>query len=206
MIMAACSQTGTNPFLQEWKTPYGIPPYDKIKTEDYIPALKAGLEEQNRELETILNNPEEPSFDNTVGVFELSGRTLSKVVGVLFNVNETDRTEVLDSIVEEATGLLTAHEDNISMNKEFFQRVKAVYESGQEGLTREQQMVLKKLFEGFTRNGVALDEQGQARMKEINQKIAAAQQKFGTNLLDENNAFKEKFGIPVSSYTVEMAR
>ena len=206
IIMAACAQTGTNPFLQEWKTPYGIPPYDKIKTEDYIPALKAGLEEQDKELEAILRNPEAPTFDNTIGAYELSGGILSKVVGVLFNVNETDRTEALDSVVELATGLLTAHEDEISMNREFFERVKAVYDSDQSGLTREQQVVLKKLYESFTRNGVALDEAGQAKMKEINQKIAAAQQKFGTNLLDENNAFKERFGVPVSAYSVEMAR
>ena len=206
IIMAVCAQTGTNPFLQEWKTPYGIPPYDKIKTEDYIPALKAGLEEQDKELEAILRNPEAPTFDNTIGAYELSGGILSKVVGVLFNVNETDRTEALDSVVELATGLLTAHEDEISMNREFFERVKAVYDSDQSGLTREQQVVLKKLYESFTRNGVALDEAGQAKMKEINQKIAAAQQKFGTNLLDENNAFKERFGVPVSAYSVEMAR
>ena len=206
IIMAACAQTGTNPFLQEWKTPYGIPPYDKIKTEDYIPALKAGLEEQDKELEAILRNPEAPTFDNTIGAYELSGGILSKVVGVLFNVNETDRTEALDSVVELATGLLTAHEDEISMNREFFERVKAVYDSDQSGLTREQQVVLKKLYESFTRNGVALDEAGQAKMKDINQKIAAAQQKFGTNLLDENNAFKERFGVPVSAYSVEMAR
>lgn len=99
---------------------------------------------------------------------------------------------------------MTEHEDNISMNKAFFERVKAVYDADQRGLTREQQMVLKKLYQSFTRNGVDLEEAAQARLKEINQKIAAAQQKFGTNLLAENNAFKEQFGLPVSSYTSEM--
>lgn len=204
-MMAACTQTRMNPFLAEWKTPYGIPPYEQIQNEDYIPAIQAGIDQQNKELEAILNNQEPPTFDNTVGAYEYSGTTLSKVVGVLFNVNETERTEALDSIVEVATRMLTEHEDEISMNKDFFSRVKAVHDADQSGLTREQQMVLKKLYESFTRNGVALDDAGQARMKEINRKIAAAQQKFGTNLLDENNAFKEKFGIPVSSYSVEMA-
>ena len=203
-MMSACTQTRTNPFLEEWDTPYGIPPFEKIQLSDYIPAVKAGIEEQNKELEAIINNPEAPTFENTVAAYELSGRTLSKTTAVLFNLQETEGSDEMNKVVEEATALMTEHEDNISMNKDFFQRVKAVNDADQSGLTREQQMVLKKLYQSFTRNGVDLDEAAQARIKEINQKIAAAQQKFGTNLLAENNAFKEKFGIPVSSYTSEM--
>ena len=203
-MMAACTQTKNNPFLEEWDTPYGIPPFEKIQLTDYIPAVKAGIEEQNKELEAILNNQDAPTFENTVAAYELSGRTLTKTTAVLFNLQETEGSDEMNKVVEEATALMTEHEDNISMNKAFFGRVKAVYEADQSGLTREQQMVLKKLYQSFTRNGVDLDEAAQARLKEINQKIAAAQQKFGTNLLAENNAFKEKFGVPVSSYTSEM--
>ena len=203
-MMAACTQTKNNPFLEEWNTPYGIPPFEKIQLADYIPAIKAGIEEQNKELEAILNNQEAPTFENTVAAYELSGKTLTKTAAVLFNLQETEGSDEMNKVVEEATTLMTEHEDNISMNKAFFGRVKAVHDADQSGLTREQQMVLKKLYQSFTRNGVDLDEAAQARLKEINQKIAAAQQKFGTNLLAENNAFKEKFGIPVSSYTSEM--
>lgn len=203
-MMAACTQTKNNPFLEEWDTPYVIPPFEKIQLTDYIPAVKAGIEEQNKELEAILGNQEAPTFENTVAAYELSGRTLTKTTAVLFNLQETEGSDEMNKVVEEATALMTEHEDNISMNKAFFGRVKAVYEADQSGLTREQQMVLKKLYQSFTRNGVDLDEAAQARLKEINQKIAAAQQKFGTNLLAENNAFKEKFGVPVSSYTSEM--
>lgn len=203
-MMAACTQTKNNPFLEEWNTPYGIPPFEKIQLTDYIPAIKAGIEEQNKELEAILNNQEAPTFENTIAAYELSGKTLTKTSAVLFNLQETEGSDEMNKVVEEATALMTEHEDNISMNKAFFGRVKAVYEADQSGLTREQQMVLKKLYQSFTRNGVDLDEAAQARLKEINQKIAAAQQKFGTNLLAENNAFKEKFGVPVSSYTSEM--
>lgn len=203
-MMAACTQTKNNPFLEEWDTPYGIPPFEKIQLADYIPAIKTGIEEQNKELETILNNQEAPTFENTVAAYELSGKTLTKTSAVLFNLQETEGSDEMNKVVEEATALMTEHEDNISMNKAFFERVKTVYEADQSGLTREQQMVLKKLYQSFTRNGVDLDEAAQARLKEINQKIAAAQQKFGTNLLAENNAFKEKFGVPVSSYTSEM--
>ena len=203
VMMAACTQN-KNPFLQEWDTPYGIPPFDKIQLSDYIPAVKEGIKQQKAELDAIINNQEAPTFQNTIAAYELSGDILDKVSNVLFNLQETEGSDEMNKIVEQATELITEHSDNISMDKKFFERVKAVYDADQSGLTREQQMVLKKLYQSFTRNGVDLDEESQARLKEINQKIAAAQQKFGTNLLAENNAFKEKFGVPVSSYTSEM--
>ena len=203
LAMTACTQT-KNPFLQEWDTPYGIPPFEKITLADYIPAVKAGIEQQEKELEAILNNPEAPTFKNTIDAYEQSGEILDKVTGVLYNLQETDGGDEMDKVAEEATELLTAHENSISMNKKFFERIKAIYDADQSALTREQQMVLKSLYKSFTRNGVDLDDASQERLKEINIKIAGLQQKFGTNLLAENNAFKEKFGIPVSSYTDEM--
>ena len=201
---AAASCSRNNPFLEEWNTPYGIPPFDEIQLSDYIPAVTAGIEQQKQELDAILTNPDAPTFDNTVAAYEYSGEILTKVSLVLFNLQETEGNEEMDKVVEEATALMTAHEDEMSMNKAFFERVKAVYDADQSSLTREQQMVLKNLYESFTRSGVALDEASQERLKDINQKIAAAQQKFGTNLLAENNAFKETFGVPVSAYPAEM--
>ncbi|MBO6249146.1 MAG: M3 family metallopeptidase [Bacteroidales bacterium] len=202
-MISACTQT-KNPFLQEWNTPYGIPPFEKITLEDYIPAVKAGIEQQEKELQAILDNPDAPTFQNTVEAFEFSGEILDKVTGVLYNLQETDGGEEMEKIAEEATELLTKHENAISMDRKFFDRVKVIYDADQSSLTREQQMVLKNLYKSFTRNGVDLDETSQERLKEINIKIAGLQQKFGTNLLAENNAFKDKFGIPVSSYTDEM--
>ena len=204
LSVAAASCSRNNPFLEEWNTPYGIPPFDDIQLSDYIPAVTAGIEQQKKELDAILANPDAPTFDNTVAAYEYSGEILTKVSLVLFNLQETEGNEEMDKVVEEATALMTAHEDEMSMNKAFFERVKAVYDADQSGLTREQQMVLKNLYESFTRSGVALDEASQERLKDINQKIAAAQQKFGTNLLAENNAFKETFGVPVSAYPAEM--
>ncbi|MBR5660137.1 MAG: M3 family metallopeptidase [Bacteroidales bacterium] len=203
VAMTACVKT-KNPFLEEWKTPYGIPPFDKITLADYIPAVKAGIEQQEKELQAILDNPEAPTFKNTIDAYEYSGEILDKVMGVLSNLQETEGSDEMDKIAEEATELLTKHENSISMNKKFFERVKAIYDADQSALTREQQMVLKNLYKSFTRNGVDLDEASQDRLKDINVKIASLQQKFGTNLLAENNAFKEKFGTPVSSYTSEM--
>ena len=203
LVMTACAQT-KNTFLQEWDTPYGIPPFEKIALADYIPAVQAGIEQQEKELQAILDNPEAPTFKNTIDAYEFSGEILDKVTGVLFNLQETDGGPEMEKVDEEATELLTKHENSISMNKKFFERVKVIYEADQSALTREQQMVLKNLYKSFTRNGVDLDEASQERLKEINIKIAGLQQKFGTNLLAENNAFKDKFGIPVSAYTEEM--
>ena len=202
-MITACDQT-KNPFLQEWDTPYGIPPFDQITLADYIPAIKEGIAQQEKELKAILDNPDAPTFKNTVEAYEFSGDVLNKVSSVLFNLQETEGSDEMEKVAAEALELLTVHENSISMNKDFYERVKAVYDADQSGLTREQQMVLKNLYKSFTRNGVGLDEASQERLKEINLKIAASQQKFGTNLLAENNAFKEKFGIPVSSYTAEM--
>ena len=199
--LTACHQ---NPFLQEWDTPYGIPPFDKIKTTDYIPAIKAGIEQQQAEIDAIVANPQAPTFENTIAALELSGSILSKVVGVLYNVSETDQTPELDAVLDEAIPLMTEHESAMSFNKALYQRVAAVYNSDQSGLTREQQMVLKKHFDGFEREGIGLPEDLQAKLKGIDSELAVKTQKIGNNILAESNAFKEKFGISVSEYPTAM--
>ena len=201
-IGISCSHK--NPLLQEWNTPYGIPPFEEIKTADYMPAIKEGIRQQNAEIVAIVNNSEPADFENTVAAYELSGEVLAKVTGILYNISESDGTKEILKLMEEVTPLLTEHEDNILMNKDFFKRVKAVYDADQSKLTREQQMVLKKLYRSFTRNGIDLEDADQERLKEINKSLAAMQQKFGNNLLAENNAFKAEFGIPISSYSQEM--
>ena len=201
VALTACHQ---NPFLQEWSTPYGIPPFDKIKTSDYIPAIKAGIEQQQAEIDAIVANPEAPTFENTIAPLELSGSILSKVLGVLYNVSETDQTPEIDAALEEAIPLLTDHSAAISFNKGLYKRVAAVYHADQSGLTREQQMVLKKHFEDFEREGIGLPDDLQLRLKEIDNELALKTQKIGNNILAESNAFKEKFGISVSEYPTAM--
>ena len=199
--LTACHQ---NPFLQEWDTPYGIPPFEKIKVSDYIPAIKAGIEQQQAEIDAIVANADAPTFENTIAPLELSGSILSKVVGVLYNVSETDQTPELDAVLEEAIPLMSDHSAAISFNKGLYKRVAAVYYADQSGLTREQQMVLKKHFEGFERDGIGLPEDLQLRLKQIDSDLALKTQKIGNNILAESNAFKEKFGISVSEYSTAM--
>lgn len=203
MIAAACLSACTNrenPFLTDWNTPYGIPPFQEIQVDNYIPAIQAGIEQQKKEIENIVNNQDAPTFDNTILPLELSGEILRKVSGVLYNVSETDRTPALDSVMELAIPMMTEHSDNLSFNKGLYERIAQLYKGDQSSLTREQQMVLKKHYEEFERNGVGLSEEKQARLKEINSEIASKTQKIGNNILEESNAFKQKFGISVSDY------
>ena len=203
MIAAACLSACTNrenPFLTDWNTPYGIPPFQEIQVDNYIPAIQAGIEQQKKEIEDIVNNQDTPTFDNTILPLELSGEILRKVSGVLYNVSETDRTPALDSVMELAIPMMSEHSDNLSFNKGLYERIAQLYKGDQSGLTREQQMVLKKHYEEFERNGVGLSEEKQTRLKEINSEIASKTQKIGNNILEESNAFKQKFGISVSDY------
>ncbi len=202
LAMTACSRT--NPFLTEWDTPYGIPPFEEIKVTDYIPAIKAGIAEQAAEIDAIVANPDAPTFENTIVPLDLSGGLLAKVQGVLYNVSETDRTDELDAVQEEAIPLLSDHSANISFNKALFERVAAVYNADQSQLTREQQVVLKKYYEDFTNNGIALPAEQQDRLREINTEMSQLTQKIGNNILAESNAFAEKFGFSVSAYPDKM--
>ena len=200
MAFTACTQNRENPFLTEWNTPYGIPPFDEIVVDDYLPAIEAGIAQQEKEILAITSNQEAPTFQNTIVPLELSGEILRKVSGVMYNVTETDRTEALDSVMELAIPMMTEHSDNISFNKDLYTRIATLYKGDQSSLTREQQMVLKKHFEDFERSGIGLSEEKQARLREINTEMASKTQKIGNNILAESNAFKEKFGISVSDY------
>lgn len=201
MSIMACTNH-QNPFLKDWDTPYGIPPFAEIQPADFLPAIEAGIEQQNKEIEAIVNNSEAPTFENTIVPLELSGQILKKVSGVMYNISETDQTEELDSVMEKAIPMMTEHDDNIGFNKALYERVAKIYKdtAAVSKLTREQQMVLKQRFEAFERNGIGLSEDKQKRLREINSEMATKVQKIGNNILAESNAFKEKFGISVSDY------
>ena len=199
LTMTACGPKAGKIFNEEWNTPYGTAPFSQITEADFVPAIKAGIEAQKAEVRAIVNNPDAPTFENTIAAYELSGELLARASGVFFNLSESDSTPEMQKIEEEITPLVTAASDEIFMDDAFFARVKAVYDN-MDGLDREQQMVVKKLYDRFVRNGVALDEAGKARFAEINSRLATLSQKFGQNLLAENNAFKEAIGVTVSAY------
>ena len=206
MIMAAVSCNSGNPFLAEWDTPYGIPDFNKVQEKHYIPAIEYGIQQQQSEIDAIIANTEAPTFANVVEAYERSGAVLDRVSNVLFNVSESDATESLQKIVEQALPLISVHSDNIFMNPGFFAKVEILYNQIDAlGLNQEQKMVLKKLYNAFVKNGIALDEASQARMREINLELSSLSNTFGNNLLAENNAFAEEFGISISEYGETMA-
>ena len=206
VIMAAVSCSTSNPFLSEWDTPYGIPDFTKIQEKHYIPAIEAGIAQQESELQAIIDNADAPTFANVVEAYERSGAILDRVSMVLFNISESDATESLQKIVEEALPLISVHSDNIFMNPGFFKKVDALYQNIDNlGLNQEQKMVLKNLHNSFVKNGIALGEAEQARMREINMELSSLSNTFGNYLLAENNAFAEEFGISVSEYGEAMA-
>ena len=204
LTMTACGPKAGKIFSKDWNTPYGTAPFSRITEADYMPAILAGIEAQKAEIRAIVDNPDAPTFENTIAAYELSGDLLSKVSGVFFNLSESDSTPTIQQIEEEVTPIITEASDAIFMDEGFFARVKAVYEN-MDGLDREQQMVTKKLYERFVRNGVGLDAEKKARFAEINSRLAVLSQKFGQNLLAENNAFRDAIGVTVSAYPSFMA-
>ena len=204
--MAVLSCNTTNPFLTGWDTPYGIPDFTKIKESHYLPAVKAGIEQQQAEIDAIVASEEVPTFANVVEAYEQSGAILERVVNVLFNVSESDATESLQAIVAEVLPLISVHSDNIFMNPAFFAKVEVLYNDIENlGLNQEQKMTLKKMYNSFVKNGVALNEEDQARMREINMELSSLSNEFGNRLLAENNAFAQKYGISISEYAETMA-
>ena len=205
-MVAAISCNNTNPFLTEWDTPYGIPDFGAVKEKHYVPAFEAGIAQQQAEIDAIIANPDAPTFENVVEAYEKSGTILDRAVGVLFNVSETDSTPALQEIVEQVLPLISVHSDNIFMNADFFKKVEVLYNDMENlGLNQEQKMALKKLYNGFVKNGIALGEAEQARMREINMELSSLSNTFGNRLLAENNAFAEQFGVAISEYGGAMA-
>ena len=204
-MLTAC--TSENPLLVEQNTPFGVPAFDKVKVEHYLPAFQEAIAANEAEIEAIVNNPEAPTFANTIEALDRSGELLDKVVGVFFNVLEADGNDEMNKIAEEVTPMLSSLSDGIILNDALFQRVKAVYEQRDElGLNSEQMRLLTETFKSFANNGANLPEDKKARLKEINQELGLLSLQFGNNVVAETNAYQlfitdeaELNGLPESA-------
>ncbi|MCF6351040.1 MAG: M3 family metallopeptidase [Flavobacteriaceae bacterium] len=185
------SKMTENPLLAKWDTPFGVPPFDKIKSENYLPAMREAIKRHKIEIATILNNKEKPTFKNTVEALELSGADLTKVANVFFAVNGANTNDILKETNKIIGPELTAHGDEITLNSDLFKRIKSVYnEKNNLELTAEEMHLLKETYEGYIRAGVNVEGKNKERLKEINKKLATLSINFSTNLLDETNDFE----------------
>ncbi|MCQ2156911.1 MAG: M3 family metallopeptidase [Bacteroidales bacterium] len=179
-----------NPLLTESTLPYGAPQFDKIKTGHYIPAFKKGIEEGKAEIDAIVANPEEPTFENTIEALEYSGETFGRVSGIFYNILEADSNEELQKIAEEIAPLQNEYSMYIALNEGLFQRVKAVYDKRESlGLAPEQMKLLVDTYKSFSRNGANLSPEDKERYSELNEKLSLATLKFGNNVLAATNAY-----------------
>lgn len=178
-------------FLTEFTTPFGVPPFDKIELDDYMPAFKAGIAEQQKDVEAIVNNTEAPDFENTIVALDQSGKTLRRVSSVFFGQNSANTNDEMQALSRELSPLLSKSSDDIRLNPELFKRVKAVYDNQESmNLYKEQKKLLEETYKSFVRGGANLDADKQARLRELNSEISMQQLAFGQNMLKETNAFQ----------------
>ena len=180
-----------NPFFQEWNTPYEVPPFLDIKDEHYMPAYEQGMKENLEEIDVIVNNPEAPTFANTIEELERTGKLLSKVGRVFSNLASSNTNPKLQELQRELSPMLSAHYDKISLNEGLFNRVDAIWQNRENlDLTKEQTKLLNDTRKGFVRSGALLSEDQKERISEINSKISGLSTSFGQNLLAETNGFE----------------
>ena len=196
LFIVSCQQESKmdpniNPFFQEWNTPYEVPPFLDIKDEHYMPAYEQGMKENLEEIDVIVNNPEAPTFANTIEELERTGQLLSKVGRVFSNLASSNTNPKLQELQRELSPMLSAHYDKISLNEGLFNRVNTIWQNRENlDLTKEQTKLLNDTRKGFVRSGALLSEDQKERISEINSKISGLSTSFGQNLLAETNGFE----------------
>lgn len=175
-----------NVFLEEYKTPFETVPFNEIKFEDYEEAMLEGMRRENEDLQRMLDNPETPTFENTIDTED--DRTLNRVTTAFFNLLSADTSDEMDELAQKMQPLLTEHSQNIVLNERYFERVKAVKENHRE-LTPEEQMLLDKTYEGFERNGATLDEEKKKQFRQLSQELAMLTLQFQQNELKDMNGY-----------------
>ncbi|MCK4835514.1 MAG: peptidase M3, partial [Candidatus Aminicenantes bacterium] len=180
-----------NPFFKTFDTPFGLPPFEKIKDEHFLPAFKKGMKDEVKEIEAIINNPETPSFENTLEAIEKTGELLSNVSRVFFHFYGVDNNDERKKIAGQVIPLLSQHRSFITLNEKLFQRVKAVFNQRDNlKLNKEQAKLLEETHRVFIRSGANLNPEDKEKVKKIDEELSVLGLKFRNNLLSETNGFK----------------
>jgi peptidyl-dipeptidase Dcp len=189
-ISVSDAELAGNPFMEEWDTPYGVPPFGAIEDAHYMPAFKKGILELRADIATILENPEPPTFENTVLALEVAGELLTKVDYTFGNISNTELNDYLRALESEINPMLTREFDAINLNTDLYARVKAVYDQKDElGLDEQDARLLELTHRGFVRAGAALTPEVKAQVAEINAEMSELTTKFAQNLLAATKAF-----------------
>ncbi len=194
ILLSGCTtknETDMNPFLAPYETPFGVPPFNEIRNEHFIPAFKEGISQQKAEIDAIVANPEAPSFENTIAAFDLSGEVLRKVGGVFYRLRSAETSDEIDSIAGVLVPVTSAHQSDMLLNQALFERVKTVYDNRSAlQLNQEQLSVVEEIYKMFERGGANLDDAGKARIREIDERLSMLTLQFGNNLLAETNGYE----------------
>ena len=179
-----------NPFFSTYDTPHETVPFDKITINDFEPAIMKGIEEEDEVIDAIVNNPDTPTFENTIEALENSGELLSKVTEVFFNLLSAETTDEMDELAQKLSPILSEHGNNITLNEKLFERVKAVYENvDKNSLTKEQQRLLQDSYDSFVRNGANLNEVDKQKYRQLTSELGVLSLQFSQNKLKDLNAF-----------------
>jgi len=179
-----------NPFFNTYDTPFQVPPFEQIKTAHFMPAFLKGFEEQKKEVKTIINNPGEPTFGNTIKAFAYSGQLLQRVSSVFGALNSANTNDSLQVINRELSPISSKHRDDINLNDTLFSKIKSIYENKAKfKLTEEEKKVLDDTYKDFVRSGAALSPEDKDKLRKINKDLSILSVQFGQNLLAETNGF-----------------
>lgn len=182
--------TRNNPLLQEWTTPFSIPPFNLIRPEHFRPAVEEAIAIARKEIEEIVKCPDQPDFHNTIEALENAGTLLNRITPILFNLNSSDTTPELQDAAREVSPVLTAFGNDISLNPELFARVKRVYDSRDSlGLNPEEMILLDRKYKGFVRGGAGLSDEGKEQFRAITVELSTLSLRFEENVLAETNDF-----------------
>ena len=200
-----------NPLLQHWNTPFETPPFQLIRTDHFEPAIKEAIKLAKKEIRLISDNPENPTFENTIAALDATGEKLGRVSSILFNLNSAETSTELQVVTREVSTLLTRFSNDVTLNKKLFARIKNVYETkGSSGLTPEELMLLERKYRTFILGGADLEEGKKKRFREISEELSRISLRFEENVLKETNSFEllltdfnDLAGLPEG--TVEMA-
>ena len=188
-LITSCSNM-ENPLLTESTAPFGAPQFDKIKTEHYIPAFEAAIAEAKAEIDAIVADPDEPTFENTIEAMEYSGQTLNTVAGIFYNLMEAHTNDQMQAIAEEIAPKMTEFSMYVSLNEDLFKKVKAVYEKKDElGLDVDQMKLLEDNYKSFVRGGANLSDEDKALYSKWSEELSLATLAFGKNVLAATNAY-----------------